>query len=105
MPNIGVVTWSDRVFLTLAYTWCIHLHMRTNIEINDELLAAAQKYSKAKTKRTLIEEALSTFITVKHEERRRFTYKERLDRLRSKTASLQLRSDIRDIIRNDRESR
>ncbi len=79
--------------------------MRTNIEINDELLAQAQEYSKAKTKRTLIEEALSTFITVKHEERRRLTYKARIQRLRSRTASLQLRSDIRDIVRNDREAR
>ena len=78
--------------------------MRTNIELNDDLLAEAQKYSKAKTKRALVEEAISAFIAVKVEEHRRITYKERLERLRNRTQSVQLRSDIRDIIRNDRET-
>ena len=79
--------------------------MRTNIELNDDLLAEAQQYSKAKTKRALVEEALAAFIAVKVEERRRLTYKERLERLRNKTNSVQLRSDTRAIIRKDRETR
>ncbi len=33
--------------------------MRTNIELNDDLVAEARKYSRAKTKRALIEEALT----------------------------------------------
>jgi len=79
--------------------------MRTNIELNDDLLARARKYSKARTKRALVEEALTTFITVKADERRRLTYKDRLERLRNKTTAVRLVSDTRAIIREDRETR
>jgi Arc/MetJ family transcription regulator len=79
--------------------------MRTNIELNDDLVAEARKYSKAKSKRALVEEALAAFITVKAEERRRRTYKERLEGLRHKITSIRLRSDSRDIIRKDRDLR
>ena len=48
--------------------------MRTNIELNDDLVAGVRKYSKAKTKRALVEEALTTFVAVKAEEQRRRTY-------------------------------
>jgi hypothetical protein len=47
---------------------------------------------------------LTVFITVKAEERRRLTYKERLERLRAKTQSIRLRSDTRDIIRKYRDT-
>lgn len=79
--------------------------MRTNIELNDDLVAEARKYSKAKSKRALVEEALAAFITVKAEEQRRRTYKERLEGLRHKITSIRLRSDSRDIIRKDRDLR
>ncbi|MBW1696179.1 MAG: type II toxin-antitoxin system VapB family antitoxin [Deltaproteobacteria bacterium] len=79
--------------------------MRTNIELNDDLVAEAQKYSKAKSKRALVEEALATFIAVKVEDRRRRTYKERLESLRNRTRTVRLRSDTRDILRKDRDSR
>jgi Arc/MetJ family transcription regulator len=79
--------------------------MRTNIELNDDLLAEAQKHSKAKSKRALVEEALAAFVAKKVEERRRSTYKERLDSLRNRTKALGLRSDTRDILRKDRDSR
>lgn len=79
--------------------------MRTNIELNDDLLAEARKYSQAKNKRAVVEEALSLYVTVKAEERRRLTYKERLDRLRAQTRSVNLTSDTRDILRKDRDSR
>jgi Arc/MetJ family transcription regulator len=81
------------------------IHMRTNIDLNDHLLAEAQKYSKAKSKRALVEEALSAFIAMKAEEKRIWTYKERLDGLRAKTMSVRLRSDTRGILRQDRDSR
>lgn len=81
------------------------IHMRTNIDLNDHLLAEAQKYSKAKSKRALVEEALSAFIAMKAEEKRQRTYKERLDALRAKTVSVRLRSDTRGILRQDRDSR
>jgi len=79
--------------------------MRTNIELNDQLLVEAQKYSKAKSKRALVEEALSAFIAMKTEERRVWTYKERLNGLRAKTMTVRLRSDTREILRQDRDSR
>jgi Arc/MetJ family transcription regulator len=79
--------------------------MRTNIELNDDLLAEARKYSKAKNKRALVEEALSVYVAVKVEERRRLTYEERLDRLRARTRAVRLTSDTRDILRQDRDSR
>jgi Arc/MetJ family transcription regulator len=79
--------------------------MRTNIDLNTNLLAEAQKYSNAKTKRALVEEALAAFIAMKAEEKRSRTYKERLQSLRVKTASVRLRSDTRTLLRQDRDSR
>lgn len=79
--------------------------MRTNIELNDDLLREARKYSKATSKRALVEEALAAFIAMKAEERRRLTYRDRLQSLRAKTAAVRLRSDTRDILREDRNSR
>ena len=79
--------------------------MRTNIELNETLLAEAKKYSNAKTKRALVEEALTAFIAMKAEEKRSFTYKEKLQRLLAKTASVRLRSDTRTLLRQDRDSR
>ena len=36
--------------------------MRTNIEIDDELMSKALKYSKLKTKKEIINEALSEYV-------------------------------------------
>ena len=36
--------------------------MRTNIVLNDKLISEAKKYSNAKTKRELVEMALSEFV-------------------------------------------
>ena len=79
--------------------------MRTNIELSDQLVAEARKYSKAKSKRALVEEALSAFIAIKTNERRLWTYKERLNGLLAKTMAVRLRSDTREILRQDRDSR
>lgn len=79
--------------------------MRTNIELNDDLLAEARKYSRAKNRKVLVEEALSVCVTVRAEERRRLTYKERLDRLRTRTQAVRLTSNTRDILRQNRDSR
>jgi len=79
--------------------------MRTNIDLNEHLLAEAQKYSKAKSKRALVEEALSAYIAIKAEEQRSRTYRERLQSLRAKTLSVRLRSDTRALLRQDRDSR
>jgi len=79
--------------------------MRTNIELSDQLVAEARKYSKAKSKRALVEEALSAFLAMKAEERRLWTYKDRLNGLLVKTMAVRLRSDTREILRQDRDSR
>jgi Arc/MetJ family transcription regulator len=79
--------------------------MRTNIELDDELLAEAAKYSSARSKRRLIQEALATFVAVKAEERRRATYRERLEHLRARVRGVRLGVDTRDLIRTDRDSR
>ena len=79
--------------------------MRTNIELDDNLLAEAAKYSTSRSKRRLIHEALATFVAVKAEERRRATYKERLERVRGRLAGVRLKTDLRDLIRTDRDSR
>ena len=79
--------------------------MRTNIELDDDLLTAAGKYSSARSKRALVHEALATYVAVKGEERRRATYGERLARLRARTARLHLGEDTRDLLRRDRDRR
>jgi len=79
--------------------------MRTNIDLDDDLVAEAQKHSRAKSKRALVEEALATFIAVKAEDRRRRTYRERLESVRGKSRALRLQSDVREIVRKDRDTR
>ena len=79
--------------------------MRTNIELNDHLLAEAQKHSKARSKRALVEEALAAFVAMKTKEQRCSTYKERLDSLHHRTKAIRLRGDTRAILRKDRDSR
>jgi Arc/MetJ family transcription regulator len=79
--------------------------MRTNIELDDDLVAEALKYSKSRTKRALVEEALASFIATRAEEMRRLTYKDRLEAIRAKTRAIRLRSDTREILRDQRERR
>jgi hypothetical protein len=63
------------------------------------------RYSKARTKRALIEEALQTFVRVRSDDLRRETYKERLTDLRRRLAGLRLRESALDLLRQDRERR
>ena len=78
--------------------------MRTNIELDDELLAEAARYSSTWSKRRLVQEALATFIAVKAEERRRATYRERLERVRAKVRGARLGVDTRDLLREERDT-
>jgi Arc/MetJ family transcription regulator len=41
--------------------------MRTNIEIDDDLMAKAQKISHVKTKKAIVEEALRLYITIENQ--------------------------------------
>jgi Arc/MetJ family transcription regulator len=43
--------------------------MRTNIDINDELMEKAQKLSNIKTKKAVVEEALRLFIAIENQKK------------------------------------
>jgi Arc/MetJ family transcription regulator len=43
--------------------------MRTNIDIDDELMAKAQKLSSIKTKKAIVEEALRLYITIENQKK------------------------------------
>jgi Arc/MetJ family transcription regulator len=77
--------------------------MRTNIVLNDELVEEAMQYSKSRTRRALVEEALATYVAVKAEERRRATYRERLLGLQGQLNAVRLRESPADVLRTDRE--
>jgi Arc/MetJ family transcription regulator len=43
--------------------------MRTNIDIDDRLMAKAQKLSKIKTKKAVVEKALELFVTIENQKK------------------------------------
>jgi Arc/MetJ family transcription regulator len=43
--------------------------MRTNVDINDELIAKAQKLGNIKTKKAVIEEALRLYVTIENQKK------------------------------------
>lgn len=77
--------------------------MRTNIVLNDELLREAARYARGRSKRALVEEALATFVAVKSAERRRATYRERLNALETQLSELRLRESPSRLLRQDRQ--
>lgn len=77
--------------------------MRTNIVLDDDLVREAMRHSRARTKRALVEEALTTFVKVKSAEARRATYRERLLRLDSRLRGLRLRRRPSEVLRADRD--
>jgi Arc/MetJ family transcription regulator len=77
--------------------------MRTNIILNDELMGEAMRYSRARTKRAVVEEALETYVAVKKSEQNKASYKERLEQMRKKLAGVRLDESSVDMIRRDRE--
>ncbi len=76
--------------------------MRTNIDLDDSLVQEAMRYSKARTERALVEEALRTFVDLKAREQRRLSYTDRLASIRSRTSSIRLKRSALDILREDR---
>jgi Arc/MetJ family transcription regulator len=87
-------------FIHRVYDLC----MRTNIEIDDGLLADAFRYSPTRSKKDLVHEALAAYVAAKQEERRRLSYRERLQKVRTETGRLRVRPQAHDIIRRDRDS-
>ena len=83
--------------------WCTHVYVRTNIVLDDDLVHEAMRHSRARTKRALVEEALTTFIDVKSAEARRASYRERLHRLDSRLRGLRLRKRPAEVLRADRD--
>lgn len=79
--------------------------MRTNIELNEHLLQEARRFTKARTKKDIVEEALRTFVEVKTLEWRKQTYRERLQTLESKLGRLTLRQSPSQLLREDRDRR
>ena len=79
--------------------------MRTNIEINDELMNEAMRYANVNTKKAVVEEALRTFVEVKEKEIRIANYRERLKELTNKLDGLRLRQSPAELLRQDRDNR
>jgi len=79
--------------------------MRTNIGLTKSCWLRRESTRRPKPSAHCYEEALAAFIAMKEEEKRSRTYKERLQSLRAKTASVRLRSDTRTLLRQDRDSR
>lgn len=79
--------------------------MRTNIELDDDLLDQAGRYSTVKTKRAIVAEALAVYVAVKEQERRRTSYRDRLREVRKRTAAIRPGRCSHQIIREDRERR
>jgi Arc/MetJ family transcription regulator len=79
--------------------------MRTNIELDEGLLAEAFRFSASRSKKALVHEALAAYVAAKKEERRRLSYKERLHKVRSETERLGVRPESHDIVRQDRDTR
>jgi Arc/MetJ family transcription regulator len=77
--------------------------MRTNIVLNEDLVREAMRYSNARTKRALVEDALRTLVRVRSEERKREDYRQRIASLEQRTSRLTLRESALELIRRDRE--
>ena len=78
------------------------LCMRTNIDLDEDLLRKARKYSSAKTKRALVEEALRKFIESNEYQRRLAAWNKSVDEIVKMTSNLRMDESAADIIRADR---
>jgi Arc/MetJ family transcription regulator len=78
---------------------------KTNIVLDKELVREAMRFSDARTKRALVEDALRTLVKIRSEERRREGYRDRIAALGRKTAGLLLNESALEILRRDRERR
>ena len=77
--------------------------MRTNIVLNDELVAEALRYSSSRSKRALIDEALRVHIETKAAKHRRQEYQERYRTLQCKLRKLRFRQSPSELLRADRD--
>ena len=77
--------------------------MRTNIVLDDGLVQEAMQYSSARTKRSLVQEALATYVVVKREERKRVSYRDRLADVRRRVGERRMSVSAAEVIRTDRQ--
>jgi Arc/MetJ family transcription regulator len=77
--------------------------MRTNIELDDDLLAEAGRYAATRQKRAIVQEELTLYVATRREELRRTTYRERLQTVRAEVRKARVKSDAHDLVRRDRE--
>jgi Arc/MetJ family transcription regulator len=76
--------------------------MRTNIVLDDGLVKEAMAYSSARSKRGLVQEALTTYVAVKRDQRKRASYQDRLAEIRRRIGDRRMSIPIEDLVRNDR---
>ena len=77
--------------------------MRTNIVLDDELIAEAMKYSTGRSKRAVVKEALATYVAVKAEQQRLETYRDRLASVRRRLSDVPPKTPVSTLLRADRE--
>ena len=77
--------------------------MRTNIVLDERLVAEAMRLSKAKTKKALVEEALRTLVAVRSREEKARRYERGMRRLHERLDALGRDESAVDILRQDRE--
>lgn len=77
--------------------------MRTNVILNDALLAEALRLSGHRSKREVIEAALRTYVEVRTAAIDREALRSRLSKLDAKLANLRLRRRPSVLLREDRE--
>ncbi len=77
--------------------------MRTNIDLDEELLSEAARFAGTRQKRAVVHEALALYVATKRDERRRATYRERLQRIRSEVGKRGLKTEAHELVRRDRD--
>lgn len=77
--------------------------MRTNIVLDDDLVAEAMRYSTARSKTALVEEALRVLVETRSSAQRKESYERRLRALQRRLATTKPRESAVAILRRDRE--
>jgi len=77
--------------------------MRTNIDLQEDLLKEAGSYSQTTTKKDLVHEALATYVAVKKRESAMTSYKRKVNEIQALTKRIKTGVDCRDLLRADRE--
>jgi Arc/MetJ family transcription regulator len=77
--------------------------MRTNLVLNDELMAEAQRLHGGRSKREVVEAALRTFVEVRTAERRRESYRDRARQVAERLQGVRLRARPSEVLRADRD--